>query len=234
MAASSNPGVVTRPPGKVGVAIVLVTVFLLVRVLRPDAEQAPSTVAPPQVALALPEVSSPPPATKTTPAEPSLQTVVGTAAADARRSVEALGSSGARLYSENCYAALASKSSDGVRDRCFAFDRIAERLLEEAADQAEAFWFSEQSAVDRYRQSFGSGDTDVDVRIARVTAAVEALGPTAAPTVSSVGVASPMDGSEAITTDGGKAPQKDEPGTDRTDEEVTAPAVTPDGADPLS
>jgi hypothetical protein len=160
-----------------------------------------------------------------------LETVVGTAAADARRSVEALKSSGARLYSENCYAALASRSSDGLRDRCFAFDQIAGRLLDEAGDQAEAFWFSEQSAVDRYRQSFGSGDTDVDARIARVSAAIAGLGPTAAPSASSAETAGPMAGSEAITTDGGEALQAAEPEADGTDGEVTAPPEA-EGADP--
>lgn len=230
MAASSNVGVMARPPGKLGVAMALLAVFLLVRALRLDGEQAPSAAVPPQAAVALPTAASPPLARKTALAEPSLQTVVGTAAADARRSVEALGSSGARLYSENCYAALASKSSDAVRDRCFAFDRLAGRLLAEAGDDAEAFWFSEQSAVDRYRQSFGSGDTDIDARIARVSAAVQALGPTEAPTVSSAEVAEPMGGSEAITTDGAEAPQADEPEADGTNGEMPAPPET-DGAD---
>lgn len=224
MAMGSNADPVTRPPGKVGVALALIAVFLLVRALRPDAEQAPSTAVPQQAAAALPVAASPPPAKKTAPAEPNLQTIVGTAAADARRSVEALGSSGARLYSENCYAALASRSSDGVRDRCFAFDRIAGRLLDEAGDQAEAFWFSEQFAVDRYRQSFGSGDTNVGAQIARVNAAIQALGPTPAPIVSSAEAAGPMDSSEAITIDSGEAPQ-----ADRTDDEVTAPPEV-DGA----
>lgn len=230
MAAGSNAGPVTRPPGKVGVAIALVAVFLLVRALRPDAEQAPATVAPQQAVAAQPTAASLPPARKAAPAEPSLQTVVGTAAADAGRSVEALGSSGARLYSENCYAALASRSSDSVRDRCLAFDRIAGRLLDEAGDQAEAFWFSEQSAVDRYRQSFGSGDTDVDARIARVSAAIAGLGPTTAPTVSSA-EAAPMAGSEAITTDGEEALQAVEPEADGTEGEMSAPPEA-DGADP--
>jgi hypothetical protein len=233
MAAGSNAGPVTRPPGKVGVAIALVAVFLLVRALRPDAKEAPSTAAPQQTAAALPAAASPPPAEKTPPAEPSLQTVVGTAAGDAQRSVEALGSSGARLYSENCYAALASRSSDGVRDRCFAFDRIAGRLLDQAGDQAEAFWFSEQSAVDRYRQSFGSGDTDVDARMVHVNAAIQALGPTTAPTVSSAESAKPMDGFETITNDGGEAPQADEPQANGMDREVTAPSEA-EGADPAS
>lgn len=232
MAAGSNAGPVTRPPGKVGVAITLVAVFLLVRALRPNAEEAPATVAPQQAVAARPTAASPPPATKAAPAEPSLQTVVGTAAADAQRSVEALGSSGAKLYSENCYAALASRSSDSVRDRCFAFDRIAGRLLDEAGDQAEAFWFSEQSAVDRYRQSFGSGDTDVDARIARVSAAIAGLGPTAAPTVSRAEAAGPLAGSEAITTDGDTT-QAVEPEADGTGGEVTAPPEG-DGADPVS
>lgn len=231
MTAGPKAGAMTSPPKKVGVAIALVAVFLVVRALRPDAEQVPSTTVAPQTAAAPPAVASSPPVETAAPPEPSLQTVVGTADADARRSVEALGSSGARLYSENCYAALASKSSDGVRDRCLAFDRIAGRLLDAADDQAEAFWFSEQSAVDRYRRSFGSGDTDVDARIARVDAAVQALSPAAAPTVSSPEAAGPMDGSEATTTDGVEAPQTDGPEADGTDDEADAPPEA-NGASP--
>lgn len=230
MAPGSSAGTVGRPPSKVGVAVALVAVILLVRALRPESEPAPSTAAAPQAAVALPTTAPQVPAEEVAPPRPSVDAVVRTAAADAGRAVQALGASGARLYSENCYAALVSKPLDVTRDRCLAFDRIAARLLDEAGDQSETFWFSEQAATDRYRQSFNSDDTDIDAAIVRVNAAVAALGPMAAPTTSSSEAVSPAE-LEATPA----APLPEEPEVDGTGQGAEAPGgATPGEPDPTS
>ncbi|QFT75997.1 hypothetical protein [Erythrobacter sp. THAF29] len=69
-------------------------------------------------------------AEETTVAAPS-EVTVARAARHAGKVVGAFGTSGAEEYSELCYAALGEKFSVEQRDRCYAFDLFAAKLIEE-------------------------------------------------------------------------------------------------------
>lgn len=189
MAGRAVRGSVDKAPSKWGVAALLLTVVLLVRGLRGTDEPSPSATIPqavPQAAVGAVQ-SEPKPVTGPTPVVMTLSQTVAQAKGDAERAIGALGGSGARLYSENCYAALARKPSTSTPDRCLAFDQIAGRLLTQAGDLFEAAWFDESQTRARYLQASSSTAEDAEGAIAEISAATSAIAPapSASPTARS-------------------------------------------------
>jgi hypothetical protein len=77
------------------------------------------------------------------------------AAMDAERAIGAFSASGARLYSENCYAFLTARYSDATRDRCLAFDLLSAKVTSERGDTSELEWFDEAAIRARFADASG-------------------------------------------------------------------------------
>ena len=162
-------------PNKAVVALLLLLVVFMVRSLRP-VEDATSDLEPAATTRA--DATGTLPASAETEAEapqPSLGSIVITAAEDAQRAVDALGGSGARLYSENCYAGLTAASQDAARHRCLAFDLIAARKLTVESDNSESDWFSDEAARARFTTAPGIDDVAAETAITQVVAATRTI-----------------------------------------------------------
>jgi hypothetical protein len=100
------------------------------------------------------------------------------AASHVGRTMGAMGGEGAMIYSELCYEALDRNFTVAALDRCYAFDVLAERFMEEndAAYFYPRFWPS--NAIERWdraaRQS-GLLETDLDARRSALENEVESI-----------------------------------------------------------
>lgn len=148
-------------PNRWLLAIGLLIVFFVVRSFSNDEERGPSQNSYFEDTDRSPEV-------------PTAQASVGSstidvaavqrAAGHAGRVIGALGSSGAEQYSELCYEALRREFSSERRDRCYAFDLFAGRLLEQSSDVAP-YRFTQISIRSRWletpdKSTFSTSSTD--------------------------------------------------------------------------
>lgn len=146
---SPPPASDQQPSGLLGFGFVLLIVVLLAYTCSDQDNPTP------YAGSAAPSASSEFLGSDTAPAEtgPPPQIAAAAvlqAAADAGRAIGALNASGARLYSENCYALLTSSYSAATRDRCLAFDLLAARATSDQGDLSEAGWFDETAIRSRY------------------------------------------------------------------------------------
>jgi hypothetical protein len=128
------------------------------------------------------------------PPQPLSLTSVRTGAADYRRATAAEGLSGAMIYSQNCYDALASGFSWAKLDSCGAFDMMTVKFMPEdtaAGLDKETAYFADETAAGRYLKaatSAGEPTDDADARLAALqarTARLAGVKPAPLPTVAS-------------------------------------------------
>lgn len=207
-------GWLDRPPNKIGTGIALALVVLVTRAITGSG----STPAPVAIPEAQPVVEteariipSPSP-TRTPPPMSAISLAIG----DARGTIEALGETGAALYSENCYAELGRAFVTATLDRCAAFDILAAQMLGRAPGSLMPERFGEDAIRSRFLSAALAGGEDEAAAGRRLTEIANA----AASNVASVPRAE-----SSAAPDANKA---DETGTnsaiEETDETTDAPA----------
>ena len=126
------------------------------------------------------------------PPEPLNAKSVRTGAADYRRATAAEGLSGAMIYSQNCYDALATDFSWPKLDSCGAFDMMTVKFMPEDTQTGldkETAYFADETAAGRYLKaatSAGEPAEKADSRLASLqarTARLPGVKPTPLPTV---------------------------------------------------
>lgn len=105
------------------------------------------------------------------PVEPLSETGVGRGMSHLRLAVRAEGFSGAMVYSQNCYDALAREFTWAKLDQCGGADMLAVRSIENADTSelgSEAGYFESEAAAGRYlAAATGAGEpaADADTRL---------------------------------------------------------------------
>jgi hypothetical protein len=122
------------------------------------------------------------------PPEPLNAKSVRKGAADYRLAAAAEGLSGAMIYSQNCYDALASNFSWTKLDSCGAFDMMTVKFMPEDTETAldkETAYFADETAAGRYLKaatSAGEPADEADSRLADLQARTARLpGPKPSP-----------------------------------------------------
>lgn len=160
---------------KWGAVVLFVLVVAIVRGVTHPGASAP--VATPIQPAPLIEAGAPP--EQPAPPPDVVDADIGTAARHAGLALGAEGVGGARIYSENCYAAL-ERSFDAARlDRCGAFDLLAAREPADPLDQSPAAtWFEPSAMSARYTKAAARGGVPADMiagRLAHVTQLANAV-----------------------------------------------------------
>lgn len=128
------------------------------------------------------------------PPEPLNTKSVRTGAADYRRATAAEGLSGAMIYSQNCYDALATDFSWAKLDSCGAFDMMTVKFMPEDTETGldkETAYFADETAAGRYLKaaiSAGEPTEEADSRLAALqakTARLPGVKPSPLPTMES-------------------------------------------------
>lgn len=105
------------------------------------------------------------------PPEPLSQASIRAGAADYRVAIAAENLSGAMIYSQNCYDALAGQFSWSQLDRCGAFDMMTVKLMPEDAESGmdkETAYFDDETAAERYLKAATSAGEPADGADARL------------------------------------------------------------------
>lgn len=164
MAAPNNAG----GPNRWVLVAGLLGVFLVVRFLSTEGDTAPE-----EPTYLSEQPADAPAVGDAAQASPIDEASVRRAAIHASRAVGALGSEGAMAYSELCYEALRHEFSARRRDRCYAFDLFAARLLEQTGE-AIPYRFSQSVIRSRWTDE-GDAMTASSAQSETLRGALEAL-----------------------------------------------------------